>query len=417
MTTQHLAYDLLGPVFFRFCHDLRIQQQTYRDRRPTALYMTRGGTRLKYLYEKYLAGQGLAPPCPQENFYASRMAIAGGCLLSDFERVAALILNEFPDAKLTDVLSAVLPAETVQQFQSLDKLRRLADAKASEELFEKVVFANLPGPNPVHDYYRDQEALLDQYIDEKVRADRFRTALVVDTGWSGSSQAMLMRRFPDIDWQGHYFGRYNYGASYPLEFGSIIGLICEDRATVKRPMSAIFLHRHLVEGPCEARAPSVGGYAASDDGKIVPIGGAFDPGAAQPDQTEHVFAQIEAYICDQPPGQRPSEIVAAANAAGRRLWRTVLAPSRREVEALDIAPRSADFGKPVSVPVVRFDTEGAGLRQRLRNVARSLWPQGQIAVEFPMIRIVLQIGFNMLLRKERALPARILRRLYVKLIR
>ena len=48
------AYRYLGPVFNEFCHRLYVYQQAFADRGACALYMARGGMRLRSLFELFL---------------------------------------------------------------------------------------------------------------------------------------------------------------------------------------------------------------------------------------------------------------------------------------------------------------------------------------------------------------------------
>ena len=411
MSSPSLASCVLGPIFLRFCYELRLHQETYQGRHAKALFATRGGTRLKFLYEAYLAGQEIAAPCPQVDFYASRMAVAGGCLIDDYASVAAIILGEFPDASLRDVVEALLPDERIARLNERGSLEKLAEICAGEGSLSKIVDEKHRDADVLFDYFKQQSMHLDAYIDELLTADQIENVLLVDTGWSGSTQLMLMRRYPNFNWQGHYFGCYNYGKPAPEHFANIVGLVCEGGPSWRRPESAIFMHRHLVEGPCEARAPSVSGYRRGESGKIEPIGGAFDDNVVEPDGDETVFAEILDYVRSQPKGLLPGKIISDANRAGRRLWRTILVPSPGDVDDLLIAPRSADFGRSVSAPVVHPACRNGRLPERLGNIRTALWRQGQIAREFPRLRLILQIAYIILTRRTvkrlRGLPRRL----------
>jgi hypothetical protein len=378
----------------RFCQDLRLHQEAYRGRPAKALFMARGGLRLRHLYNLYLESQGFQAPCPQADFYASRIAVAKACLLDDFEAVARLVLAEFSGADMAAVFSALLPDDRLRQFDEYADMDRLSKEPASVDALRHWCMAGDAARDVINSYFVSQSALLDQYVDQLIRRDAIDHPLLVDTGWAGSTQAMLMRRYPDLSWQGHYFGRYNYGKAAPSQFSHIIGVICENGYTWQRPMSAIFLHRHLVEGSCEMDVPSVEGYEARDDGTVAPVGGFFAPGVVEPRHDEIVFRGILDHFQRLEKGISPAAVCGDANRAARRLLLTILFPSREDIEALALAPRSADFGKEETVPIVQPPIPGRSLRDKLRVITRAIWPQAQIVFEFPRLRLPMQMLYE-----------------------
>lgn len=406
MNDSELIGSVLGPLFANFCYRLRLHQQAFANRNAIALFATRGGTRLRHIYNRFLEGRDWAEPCAQTDFFVSRLAVANACLLDDFHEVAPLVLNEYPDVNLEELLQAILPDEVAAQLRDRPETNLLKHQPAVPWTLAHVTEPAHPLADIVHCYFRSQADLLDTYIDQVIRKPGHETALLVDTGWSGASQHMLMRRYPDVAWYGHYFGRHNYGRPNPPQFDAIIGIAASGPPNWRQPQSAVLMQRHIIEGPCEALFQSVQGYRAAD-GQVIPIDGMFDRAAVLPGANDTVFAAILDYIDHLDPDTGPAELARAANRAGKRLRRILRRPSPAEVDIFAIAPRSADFGKSFAVPFVLPAEPGLGLKEKLRRVRTTLWRPGQIARDFPLVRLPIQLALATYIRFGRRIIAKL----------
>lgn len=387
---------LLGPLFDRFCSDLHAHLGAYADRSARALFMARGGLRLRLLYEAHLNRRDLAPAVPYEDFYVSRVAVAKAALLDDFDYVAPLIIKEFPYQQLGSVLQALISgwgAETPGGAVGAAMTRGDFDRPATVATLKEALFADTAEGDQLRDFFAEQSRLLAEVIRELRGAEQADHLVVVDTGWSGGTQAMLQRRFPEITWRGLYFGRYNYGGPWLPHFRDMVGIVCEDGFTPRNPATSFFLYRHVVESACEMPAQSVFGYERTAAGAVQPTGGMICEDVVRPGPDDTIFGPVFAYVSAATTPVSVGDIARSSNHAAWRLMRALMFPSPADVNQLSIPPRSADFGKDISYPAHRTPASGRSPATAMRNVSLSLWPEGQIALEMPWLRLPLQVLF------------------------
>lgn len=385
------GYEVLGPIFYSFCHDLRVHQLAYEDRRPVALHMARAGLRLRWLFELFLEKNGLEPPCPQLDFYTSRLAACRGCLTGDFDFVAPLIIKEFEWQSAGSMFESILPAEVYRDVYSLglqDCHPGTLAERASVDGFRAVYRSGHPAGKAIRKHFEEQAALMEEYIDRLMGEARY--GLFVDSGWAGSTQQLLMRRFPKMNWMGFYCCRYNYGKPPPPHFGRMAGILLEEPAYNRKvPISALLLHRHLLEAPLEPLLPSVSGYVRNDRGIVEADTGIASEVVIAGRSDEPLFQGIAQYFHDQHPAAGPSRLRKNREKAAKALNRKVLHPHPEDIEQMWIEARSADFGKPLQVPVIDTTEPGWGLRAKYHRYRKSLWPQGQLTFDWPLLHPLL----------------------------
>jgi hypothetical protein len=273
----------------------------------------------------------------------------------------------------------------------------------------------------VRAYFDEQAEALSRYLDEALGGAR--TPVLVDSGWTGGTQALLMRHFSERDWHGLYFGRWDYGRGPGAHFGHIFGVSVDSLEPYANGAGqALFAYHHLIEDPLEIRAPSVEGYRL-EGGRGLPEGGAIDPAVLPPGADDPMFQGIVDHFQGPEGAADFLAVERRAHAAYRRLRRMILWPRRAELPGMQVRPRSADFGRSLTVPVL-LRLPDRGLQRRLKSVAAALWKPGQIVVAFPRLHWLVNGGHYMLrrtpfvgrfvdpvLRRASGIARRILRRL------
>lgn len=378
-----LGRTVLGPIFFDFCDRLHSHLAAHAGPgRPTALlYMARAGLRLRYLYELYCQAQKAAPALEGKDFYASRWSVAKGCLESDFDYVLPIILSCFGPANLATLAHSTLgPEVALPQAWEATPL--------TAESFRTLYRGDEPAGRAVREYFATQADLLTRYVEGHVGCHS--RVFLVDSGWMGKTQAMLMRRFPKVQWTGLYFGKWDYRRAAPSHFANIVG-ICLDGIDYEpdKPPTALFHHFHLIEGPLEPELTSTGAYLERD-GAVVPDYPDGKPSSIPPGPRDTHFTGIVEYFRDRGPGIA-SAIRDNAEKAYRELRRLILYPRRCEVPMLDLPERSHDFGRAFTVPVLLDPAAGGrSLRDRCGRIQQALWKPGQVALEFPRTAWLIQ---------------------------
>lgn len=388
-SSYRVGRELLGPIFYQYCYRLQHYLEAARDGSAVALFMARGGFRLQYLHELYRGRNGLDPAIPERPFFVSRFAAARGCLLGDPGFVAPLITREFAGLPVEVMLGALLPGAPLPD-------GGLPDAASSAG----GLIALLERPDRLGDLLREalaeQTALLREYLYGLIGGAR--RVLLVDSGWTGNTQAMLMRSFPDLDWLGCYFGRWDYRRCHPGHFGSVIGVSLDGTGYHPlQPATALFCYHHLIEGVLEVPIASTSGYLRDPaTGQVVPDSQiAGQPLCAGPAPGEQMFQGVVDYFRELPSQQSGVAVDLNARLAFQTLGRLILYPQPGDYGVLLVPRRSADFGKPDQVPVLVEWGDPASLSCLIKRLRGSLWVQGQVARDWGRLAPVLQFALHL----------------------
>jgi hypothetical protein len=182
--------------------------------------------------------------------------------------------------------------------------------------------------------------------------DGRKRALLIDSGWQGTTQSLLTAAASRHQWRGLYFGRILTPAHDRRIVQDCIGLMFEaEHWDPDRPETAFVRHRHLIEALLEPRAPRSRMCAA--DPRKTPSKPRSHPCAPPPDPDDRqLYLAVRRYVTDNA-GQSPARILAAHSAAMPELARMIVRPRRRRGWCLPGKGRSADFGKSLVVPVIR----------------------------------------------------------------
>jgi len=373
------GYEVLGPVFseYLFSLDLHIACVTAGgDSR--VLFVSRAGVRIRQLYRAWLAAQGRAEPNGSEYFFISRIACMKGTWRSDPGGFVALLGREFAGSPMRDAVAALYGDQ--RRDGSIDLGHSALEG--GMDGFAAFLWGGSQPAEALRWHLDQQSSRYDRYVDSVLGP--VRTAVLVDSGWQGTSQRILADWRPDISWWGLYFGRLGQEATDRRHWDRVVGLYLErDGFDPAHPRSAIGLHRHLVESVLEPRAASIESYVDNEHGEAIPFGAeallADDPSR----DDAPLFDGIRAWVgnAERPP--RPSDVLRAGVPAETRLARALAFPNRDDVAALALPPRSADMGRTFAVPVMhpphaRFEEDNAEAR-----IAEALWTQGAIVAEYP----------------------------------
>jgi glycosyltransferase involved in cell wall biosynthesis len=408
---QSLIETALGPVLHRWLLALE-QHVAYFDDGDTAfLYCARAGVRIRRLFDRYLAGRGRALGDRHAMLWCSRVALCKALHARAPQTAAALIAREFHHRPLREAVAGLL-RNAPDRLAALDL--SAADLDAPGHTFARWLEAGGPAARALTAYFAETGDAFDGALASAVRGPR--RAVLIDSGWQGSAQSLLARAYPETEFHGLYFGRILTEAHDPAVADRVIGLMFEaETYDPDRPETALALHRHLIESLLEPNGPSI---------EEVPGGPCDATARAQIEACAHetvsplhdaLFLAAEAWI-EAHAGEPPAAVMATARTALPRLARLIVHPSREEALALAGKPRSADFGKSLVVPVLvepgatrtasgpvpvdgpplvdgpppvdgPVPTDGLldaapGPDHPHARIARSLWPQGQIALEY-----------------------------------
>ena len=201
--TQHIGYDLLGPVVHRWLLGLHQYISYLDDGRTAFLFCARAGLRIHRLYNKFRHGWNLEGIDP-DMFWISRVAIAKGLSTrrGSSDQARKLIAHEYYHQPLSDVVCGLLRHHP-ERLSGLD----LDDnsLKAHGFNFPGWLQSTTPPAKVLRVYLEECGEAFETYLQQTLRG-RTR-AVLIDSGWQGSAQSLLAHGFPEVEWKGLYFGR------------------------------------------------------------------------------------------------------------------------------------------------------------------------------------------------------------------
>jgi hypothetical protein len=391
--TQQLNHDLLGPIFYRFCYKLYLSKRCHPANDSKFLFLSRGGVRLRALYESFLNVNGLGSPVPYEDFYVSRMSLIKASLHHAYEEVVGDFLKEYAWFNADQTFRAFLQPDQYRQWQKCEHDYDLNEV-LDRELIDRIVWGGSHASVYLRSILEEQHATYQQYLQQVLGARKH--VLLVDTGWSGSILKFMQCLDPERDYTALYFGRYNYGKPDPIWFNRVVGVEVQHPGFDRKiPITSIFLNRHLIEGLCEIRWPSVTGYQVHTGGKVESYEGVPPESQVKPDGTEPHALGVFQYIEQADVGMNYEAINNKADDAARLLKKRLMYPSRSDLPLLSVPTRSADFGKDIDVPFLAEPIRPLyRLRAKLRQSKNALWQPGQLALEFGWLRIPAQFLYH-----------------------
>ncbi len=380
---EQLSRTLLGPIFERFAYRLWLVDQFHADKPAVMLFMSRGGLRIRYFYELFLLKRNLKGALDREDFYLSRMSVFRALVNTRPDIALARIAGEYRSYSFVEGMRYFLPKSVFVQWSE-------ALTTAQTEEFSEQPFTAQALYDALFSLEESRECLL-QHFDEQNRLMKLHFSqiagystevVLVDTGWSGSIIQGLRALFPAIEFKSAMVGRYNYGGPYPEWFCDIIGLEAEGvDYTPKNPVTSLFHHRHVIEGLCEPRWPSVEYYRMEGDVAMA-ASGAIPEDRRVVSEDEILAMGVRNYLEAAAGDSTCDQIHSRAEQAARELNKVVCYPSAKQARAFSVLSRSADFGTDLEVPMLLEDREGSA-HQR---IVQSLWLQGQAALEFGVLR-------------------------------
>lgn len=378
---RRFAMDLLGPVFFAFCHRLWLHHQAFGQRKARGLFLARGGLRLLVLYRLFLANQMLSSPITCHSFMVSRLTVTQAGLILAPALAMRSLMREYQHSTLGEVVTALGPADQLPS-DGRQALVDCWDTRCTDLGLYQFLNSRHPRAEQLRQHCEKQAALLGNHL-AAIAGDA--TDLVLcDTGLFGTTQALLMASYPHYVWSGTYFGRCNYRHESAPHHVSSFGLIVEkNRPSVWAPETAFLRYWHLCEMPLEPNLPSVSHYFFDS------VSGAVQSNLEQPGWKEAVtaadnpfFAGVLDYFNTVGP-QTTDQINIAHIKALREIMRRVCLPTYQDVLAMVVGDRSPDYGRTDSAPVVSYPKNQESFTSKLRTVRKALWKEGQIILCFP----------------------------------
>ncbi|MEL6666525.1 MAG: glycosyltransferase [Pseudomonadota bacterium] len=388
---RELGRELIGPVVHRWLLGLEQHIAYFDDPDTRFLFCARAGVRIDELYSLYLKGRSREYPGNADIFWVSRLALCKGLYHLIPTQAATVIAREYAHQPIKNALKGLL-RHNYDLLAKIDWAAPELDAPASD-LGDWLAKGSSNAKLVVEYLSRSSEAFFQNNAELFGGASR---VVLIDSGWQGTSQSLLSQAYPEIDWHGLYVGRIPTSCSDWTIFDRVIGILFQaDAYQPEKPETAIVLHRHLFETLLEPNGPSIEEIEGGPCDEVAKAQIGSNTNAEVSSDFDSLYLNVRDYI-EANAKLGPAEVIARYQVAIPRLACVLAQPTREEAMALYSKDRSADFGKDVEVPVLitrsdveaeaetASDDQGNPLRFATRDdrIQHSLWPQGQIALEF-----------------------------------
>ncbi|QDZ39119.1 hypothetical protein FRE64_03705 [Euhalothece natronophila Z-M001] len=326
--------NILGPIFYEFCHLLHKEITNNYNDSYIILYMARGGLRLRYLYQLYRKLNNLKCNLTEKDLYISRLACTKSCLYTDFDYVFDYSILRNP------------------------------------EYIKKIYREN----NLENNYFLKQHMNFKKYLGNLLEGKE--KIILVDTGWFGNTQGMLMRSFSQYEWVGLYFA-ISSRHKPDIPNLNISGISTDELKHNKYPRSCIFAYHLLIENILEIEFPSTEGYQ-DNDGVIMPNAGIALESVIAPTSKSNdlFFSGIVEYFKEQSQCNL-DQIERQADKAYKKLFRLIKFPKKNEVSIMDCTENGSFLNFQVNAPK-------SSLKTKINRVRQAHWNSGQTTLEFPL---------------------------------
>lgn len=389
-TCRQFAAEVLGPIFYAYCHRMWLFQMGTDNETTVALFAARGGLRLLALYERFLAVQRVSSPVHCRPFMISRLAAAKGCYCRAPETVSQQVARIFRTQTVATLASALIPHDI--RLQTRAKLAALPEELMRSAVSPTSVDALVHGDSDYGRWLRqhldEQGELLSIYLREL--AGRNRRILLCDTGLYGCTQAVLGAAHSELDWTGVYFGKANDTGDFARHHLSAFGLVFDrDQPSLLVPATAFLRYWHICEMPMEPPLASVACYHRGNEGQTLCN---VDPQSlrAMVEKPGNPFYDgICEFFDTHAEPRAAAEINRDFMLATRQLQRRIYLPSQGDVRAMSVGHRHPDFGRQGEVPVVVSVPPESTTSRKVLLVRGALWQEGQTRLAFPSIGGVL----------------------------
>ncbi len=384
-TDRTIAYNFgrkdMGPAIAGYLSRLHAHILAFeQEHGARTLYVSRAGIRIRRALDTFVRATKLPAPATGEFFWVSRLIVARGVWNRKPDAAIEVLAKEYKHINLPEFVRGMFrfapsggrlnPVDPSLVGNGADLGRFLASGSKIAEVVQTL--------------FRHQSLLLEGYVKQLLGSSG--TALLVDTGWQATAQTLLAKAYPEYEWWGAYFGRSGSPSSDRSEWARAFGLVFEaDAFDPRRPETASILNLHLIEYLFEPKGESIQWLAQEERGGQIIAPGAPGILADAPTRaSDPMYTGVLDYLAALPEGVSIGELRVAEAAAWQRIMRTLVHPTKNDLEIFAGVTRSADFGREARVPLLpepepRFEGDSAG--QRIRD---SLWPCGQAAVEYPM---------------------------------
>ncbi|ABX16287.1 glycosyltransferase [Burkholderia multivorans] len=373
---HEIGYNILGPIVQRWMLGINQYINYLSTSQTKILFCARAGVRISKLYETFLENSNFHDSSQRDILWVSRISVAKGIYHRKPELTTKIISNEYAHEPIKNLIKGVLR----HQQSRLSHLNlELSEYAAHGFNFPGWIQGPTPAAASMRDYFQKCGVAFDDYIRESL--GDCTQAVLIDSGWQGTMQSMLNEAYPEIKWKGLYFGRILTSDFNSKIVDDIIGIIFQsEKYESQDPATAFIRHRHLIEALVEPNGPSI---EEIPSGEFLGTANSLIDKNVNEIYEDHdaLFECAMDYLANEGKNASITKIISNYELAIQKAARLILHPSRDDAMALLGKERSADFGKDITVPVLRLPGHSDFATADLR-IQHALWQEGQIALEY-----------------------------------
>ena len=380
------GHRVLGPIIVRYCLRLWIYL-SFADQpggNGTALFCARGGLNLRVVFEAFLERLQLPLEMPRADLMISRLVAVRAALLMKSPSAFEEIEREFGRSTIAAVARALA--------QSDIEFGPEWEIPFDPETFSRLMNATEEG-GKLKQRLTDQNALFESYLQSLTQEKK--RLILCDTGLYGSTLRLLQAGFPTRRWECLLFARCNYKGFVSEHFAKTIGLIVERNCydPLYTP-STVLRYWQFVESLFEPDLESVRTFAQADDGTIASNLEAGDWRERLAVSRSPLLNGVLSYIEDLPRNGWFERLCLDEPVSWLVLKKTILFPTKFDLQILSIGWRSLDFGREGKIKALSSG-RASSLRGRLALFRTALWKEGLAALEYPATRLFIQAALEL----------------------
>jgi hypothetical protein len=239
----------------------------------------------------------------------------------------------------------------------------------------------------------DQNALFESHLQSLTQEKK--RLILCDTGLYGSTLRLLQAGFPSRRWECLLFARCNYKGFVSAHFAKTIGLMVERNCydPLYTP-STVLRYWQFVENLFEPDLESVRTFTQDDDGTIASNLEAGNWRERLAESRSPLLNGVLSYIEDLPRNGWFERLCLDEPVSWLVLKKTILFPTKFDLQILSIGGRSIDFGREGKIKALSRE-RASSLRGRLALFRTALWKEGLAALEYPATRLFIQAALEL----------------------
>ncbi len=384
-----IAEKGLGPILNFFFFRLHSHLTAANNGESRCFFVLRAGHRMEKLYSTWLRSRSISPPLNITPFICSRVLAIKAVFPSNPHLAVAALEKELNSKSARHSVISLLGRGLAAEEKEA----------VGDHTFEDFIFSHSSIAASVRRELFSQSTYLKHYLGSLTGSAK--RIILVDTGWKGTSQLLLEHAFPELEWEGLYFGCIGRAHLLGNTPRRLTGLVFDSEFfKPSDPATAFIFHRHLIESLFEPDFPSFDKVGPEQVGVPYPL---IPENLRSKNPWDEIFHRVDRFL-SQNGTNRLTELITDYEAAMDKLAHSLAYPHPEEVPLLQGKSRSHDLGRageiePVYPPQNRFPNDNPQLRVR-----EAIWPNGQAAIEFSL-QLAQQIQNQLVLGRSESVSA------------